>query len=227
MPTGTSGRYDVVIVGGGHNGLVAATYLARAGVSTLLLERLPHTGGAAVSVQAFSGLPARLSRYSYLVSLMPQQIIDDLDLRLELRSRCTASYTPSVRDGRHTGLLVERRESTATAESFRALTGSDREYDAWRRFYGEVAELAQVIAPSLLSPLPTAREIQNQVDAGIWNAIVENPIGKVIEDRFTDDTVRGVVATDALIGTFASLHDPSLVQNRCFLYHMIGNGTGE
>ena len=49
----------------------------------------------------------------------------------------------------------------------------------------------------------------------------------MIEDRFADDTVRGVVATDALIGTFADMNDESLVQNRCFLYHLIGNGTGE
>jgi phytoene dehydrogenase-like protein len=53
------------------------------------------------------------------------------------------------------------------------------------------------------------------------------PLGEAVERRFTDDTVRGVVATDALIGTFASLHDPSLIQNRCFLYHLVGNGTGE
>ena len=57
--------------------------------------------------------------------------------------------------------------------------------------------------------------------------VVERPIGELIESRFNDDLVRGVVATDALIGTFASLHDPSLAQNRCFLYHLIGNGTGE
>ena len=82
--------YDVVIVGGGHNGLVAATYLARAGVSTLVLERLSQTGGAAVSAQAFEGLEARLSRYSYLVCLMPEQIIRDLGLSLELKSRTTA-----------------------------------------------------------------------------------------------------------------------------------------
>ena len=48
-----------------------------------------------------------------------------------------------------------------------------------------------------------------------------------IESTFSDDTVRGLVLTDALIGTFASAHDPSLRQNRCFLYHVIGNGTGE
>ncbi len=80
-------RYDVTIVGGGHNGLVAAAYLARAGLRTLLLERLPHTGGAAVSARAFSGVDALLSRYSYLVSLLPEQICSDLQLRLQLRSR--------------------------------------------------------------------------------------------------------------------------------------------
>ncbi len=49
----------------------------------------------------------------------------------------------------------------------------------------------------------------------------------MIEDRFADDTVRGVVATDALIGTFADMNDASLTQNRCFLYHLVGNGNGE
>lgn len=220
-------KYDVVIVGGGHNGLVAATYLAKAGVSTLLLERLPHTGGAAVSTQAFQGLEARLSRYSHLVSLMPQQIIKDLDLALELRSRTTASYTPVVRDGKHTGLLVERPEGTLTKESFRQLTGSDAEYDAWRAFYGEVTDFAQVVEPTLLTPLQTERQIRDQVRPETWDALVTQPLGKVIEERFQDDTVRGVVATDALIGTFAAMHDPSLIQNRCFLYHLIGNGTGE
>ena len=86
--------YDVVIVGGGHNGLVAAAYLGRAGLSVLLLERLDHTGGAAVSVSPFAGLPARLSRYSYLVSLMPESLMADLDLDVTLASRTTASYTP-------------------------------------------------------------------------------------------------------------------------------------
>ncbi|MEJ7744609.1 MAG: FAD-dependent oxidoreductase [Nocardioidaceae bacterium] len=92
-------QYDVVIVGGGHNGLVAAAYLARTGLRTLVLERLPHTGGAAVSAQPFAGLDARLSRYSYLVSLLPELIVNDLGLDVELRSRSVASYTPTMRGG--------------------------------------------------------------------------------------------------------------------------------
>ena len=69
--------YAAIVVGGGHNGLTAAAYLARAGRSVLLLERQDHLGGASVSAEAFAGTGARLSRYSYLVSLLPQQIIDD------------------------------------------------------------------------------------------------------------------------------------------------------
>ena len=71
-------HWDAVIVGGGHNGLVAAGYLAQAGRRVLVLDRLAQVGGAAVSAHPFDGVDARLSRYSYLVSLLPRRIVDDL-----------------------------------------------------------------------------------------------------------------------------------------------------
>src|SRR6478609_10873733 len=99
-------KYDIVILGAGHNGLVAATYLARAGLSVLLLEKNDYIGGATVSQQIFPDYDARLSRYSYLVSLFPDKIIQDLGLNLELRRRTVGSFTPYVQDGRHHGLLL-------------------------------------------------------------------------------------------------------------------------
>src|SRR6059058_917290 len=96
-------RYDVVILGAGHNGLVAASYLGRAGLSVLLLEKNNYIGGATTSQKVFPDYDARLSRYSYLVSLFPEKIIRYLRLKLELRRRATGSFTPYVNHGQHEG----------------------------------------------------------------------------------------------------------------------------
>jgi phytoene dehydrogenase-like protein len=219
----TEASSDVIVVGGGHNGLVAATYLARAGRRVIVFEGRSELGGAVASAEIFEGVAARLSRFSYLISLLPTKIIDELGLRLELRSRQVGSYTP-VDAG---GLLVERREGRATRDSFRALTGGESEYQAWAALKERLHEPAAVIEPTLTSQLPRAEVLRSAIDADLWSALVERPIGDLIELTFRDDTVRGLVLTDALIGTFASAHDPSLRQNRCFLYHVIGNGSGE
>ncbi len=144
-----------------------------------------------------------------------------------MRGRTVSSYTPVERDGRPTGLLVgggERR----TREAFARLTGGEREYEAWQRFYGMTGRVAERVFPTLTEPLPTRDDLRRRVDdEDAWRMLFEEPIGAAVEANFADDLVRGVVLTDALIGTFADAHDPSLRQNRCFLYHVIGGGTGD
>jgi phytoene dehydrogenase-like protein len=220
---------SIVIVGGGHNGLTAAAYLARAGLEVTVLERLGNFGGAAISAQAFDGVNARLSRYSYLVSLLPRQVIEDLGLRIKLASRRYSSYTPVPEHG--DGLLVDNHDPAASASSFASL-GAGADASAWQHFYGQTQALAQVLWPGVTRALRTRSEVRAAVREAtgsdqIWQELIEQPVGRVISERFQSDLVRGVVYTDALIGTFASNEDESLSANRCFLYHVIGGGTGE
>src|SRR5438132_7430595 len=120
-------RYDVVILGAGHNGLVAAAYLGRAGLSVLLLEKNDYIGGATTSQQIFPDYDARLSRYAYLVSLFPQKIIRDLGLSLELRRRAIASCTPYLNYGQHGALLLSNVDEEVSRRSMYELTGNDKE----------------------------------------------------------------------------------------------------
>ena len=219
----SSTKYDVVIIGGGHNGLVAATYLARAGKSVRILEANPEIGGASQSVRTFPEYDANLSRYSYLIALLPDKIVSDLGLSFECMSREVSSYTPY---GENKGLYVSRIWDALTESSFKELDPSGKEAKAWQTFYAEIAEFAEKIAPTMLQPLKSRSELKQQIDLdATWQYLIEEPIGKVITERFHNDVVRGVVLTDALIGTFASAFD--IQANICFLYHLIGNGTGE
>jgi len=222
----TTDKYDIIIIGAGHNGLIAAAYLAKAGKRVLILEANDEIGGATTSVRAFPDFDARLSRYSYLVSLLPDQIVSDLGLNFKTLSRKVASYTPFRHQGIEQGLYVSRIWDETTSASFNALPDGNIEARAWQKFYGEIEKFAQRMAPSLLKPLPTRSELKKQIGQdAIWNSLIENPIGEVITNTFKSDIVRGVVLTDALIGTYVSAF--SMQANKCFLYHLIGNGNGE
>ncbi len=219
-------KYDVIIIGAGHNGLVAASYLAKSGQKVLILETNNEVGGATTSEQVFEGVDARISRYSYLVSLLPDQILSDLDLKFETISRKISSYTPYLKNGKQAGLLVKRVWDQSNVESFKSLTNTEVESKAWYEFYDQVSKFAKVISPTLLKPLPTKSEIKSALaDDQIWRMLIEQPLGKVLDERFEDDLVKGVILTDGLIGTFSSAYE--MQTNICFLYHLIGNGSGE
>lgn len=219
-------KYDAVIIGAGHNGLVAASYLAKAGKRVLVLEANDEIGGATTSVRTFPEFDARLSRYSYLISLFPDKIINDLGLNFKSISRRVSSYTPYSSGGHDKGLYVSRIWDEKTSASFKALTGGDNEAKAWQSFYGEISEFAQRIAPTLLRPLSRRSELKKRIGLPkVWDYLIENPVGEIIAKTFQNDLTRGVILTDALIGTFTSAY--SMQANRCFLYHLIGNGTGE
>jgi phytoene dehydrogenase-like protein len=225
-------NYDVVILGAGHNGLVAASYLGRAGLSVLLLEKNDYIGGATTSQRLFPDYDARLSQYAYLVSLLPQKIIRDLGLNLELRRRAIASCTPYVSHGQHGALVLSNLDQEVSRKSFLDLTGSDAELERMKKFYNLPRVFAEQVWDSMLEPLAgkegmARRFNDNEVSREAWRTLVEEPLGGAIERYLQNDLVRGLIFTDAKIGVFTYPHDPSLLQNRCFLYHLIGNKTGE
>src|SRR3954453_9551225 len=152
--------HDAVIAGGGHNGLVAAAYLARAGLRVLLLERLGELGGAAVSGSPFVGHGDRLSRFSYLVSLFPERIARDLGVQVELRERKVAAYADGRLFKQVPGLSIDRR-----------------------------------LFDSLLEPLADERAARELIGD---DALVHNPLGDLLRERWDDPLVRGVIGTDGL-----------------------------
>ncbi len=197
-----------------------------------LLERLGQVGGAAVSAQAFDGVEVRVSRYSYLVSLLPSRIVDDLGAAVRLAGRQFSSYTPQPATGGRSGLLIGSHGGH-TPDTFAAIGAAGDEH-GFAAFYQRCRLVTERLWPTLIEPLRTREQARRHVlDAGdhdaaaAWRAMMDEPIGHAIADAVANDLVRGVIATDALIGTFARVDDPSLRQNVCFLYHVLGGGTGD
>ncbi len=219
--------HDVVIVGGGHNALVAAAYLGGAGLDVVVLERLDHLGGAAVSERPWAGVDARLSRYSYLVSLLPRRIIDDLGLRIDLRRRRYSSYTPDPDDPSR-GILIDTADAAATAASFERATGDREEAERFAALTDRLGPVARTLFPTVTDPLLRRAAVRERLgDDGLWHELFERPLGEMLRASLATDLTRGIALTDGLIGTFSSADDESLRQNRCFVYHVIGGGTGD
>ncbi len=155
-----------------------------------------------------------------------------LDLNLELRRRATASFTPYIQDGRDNGLLLSNVSEELSRRSMFDLTGNYTEHEQMKKFYHLSRVFAEQVWDTMLEPLVAKEEFRRRFDVDdvsreAWRSLAEEPLGRAIERYLQNDLVRGLVFTDAKIGVLTHPHDPSLVQNRCFLYHVIGNKTGE
>src|SRR5207237_3606119 len=132
----------------------------------------------------------------------------------------------------YNGLLLSNVSEETSQQSMFELTGNHTEYEQMKKFYNLSRVFAEHVWDTMLEPLAAKEDLRRRFDVDdvsreAWRSLAEEPLGRAIERYLQDDLVRGLVFTDAKIGVLTHPHDPSLVQNRCFLYTLIGYKTGE
>ena len=147
-------RYDAIVIGGGHNGLVAGAYLAKAGARTVVLEARHKTGGAAATDQPWPDAPEyRVTTLSYVMSLMPDTILSDLAARRGTATASIPSGPTSCRsptgDASCRPTTTPRRTTRSSRSSRRRTPTRSSAWDAW------IGGLADVLGPMLMSIPPT------------------------------------------------------------------------
>jgi phytoene dehydrogenase-like protein len=232
-------RADVVVVGAGHNGLVAATLLARAGLSVVVLERDQMVGGAARTEQPFAKVPGlRQSTGAYLLGLMPPELERLLDLRLPLVRRDPHYFLPTTSDR----YLLMGSDRDATRKQFVEFF-SEADRDADDRLQAELEQLREDLAPAWLLPPGSIEETAERfIRPALRDVFVELVRGDVASylDRFgfkSDLVVAMYAVTDGLSGLHAGPDTPGsghnfLVHNMCRLpgadgtWMIVGGGMG-
>jgi phytoene dehydrogenase-like protein len=215
VPQQAGNTYDAIVVGGGHNGLVAAAYLAREGLRTVVCESRPVVGGAAVTEQPF-GPDFNVTSLSYVVSLLPPRLVSDLHLeRHGYHVFPQGPYFAPRADGRYLQLPDDKRTRyEKVAEFSKADADAMRRYDAW------LDDLAGVLAPLLdeIPPKLGSRKPQDLVEQlkllkhlrGLdtrrtveVTRLFTMSIADLLEDYFTSDAIKGVLSVSGVIGTWA------------------------
>jgi phytoene dehydrogenase-like protein len=228
--------YDVVVVGGGHNGLVAAGYLAKAGRRVLVCERRETVGGAAISEHPF-GPDYTVTSLSYVVSLLPRSMVRDLRLTEHgYHVYPQGPYFAPRRDGGYLALPDDpvRRRAEIAKFSARDADAYER-WDAWLAGLGRlVGPLLREIPPKLGSKHPAdlvrqaalaARLRQVDVRAAFdLTRLFTASIADLVEERFSADAMRGVLSVSGVIGMWAGPRSPGTAYVN--LHHHIGDVDG-
>jgi len=231
-------KYDAVIVGGGHNGLVAAAYLAREGLDTVVLESRPIVGGAAVSEHPF-GPDYTVTSLSYVVSWLPPTLVSDLSLdRHGYHIYPQGPYFAPRRDGRALQLPSDPRRRF---EQIAAFSKGDaiafEKWEAWLDGLGQIlGKMMADIPPKLGSKKPAdlaqqakllgllrQMDVRKSVDLA---RLLSSSISDLVEDWFTSDALQGVLAVSGVIGTWAGPRSPGTAY--VMLHHHVGDlGDGK
>ena len=225
--------WDSIIVGGGHNGLACAAYLARAGMDVLVLEKAAKEGGASVTEEPWAGY--QVSSAAYVVSLMPERIVEELELKkygYDVKTLDPDYWVPYP-DGSHLSLW---NDAERTAESIRKLSKADA--DAFLKFdeyFSRVANLMRdllfVIPPNLsFSEIPSAIRVAAKLRHWTRKDIAEVVRlfsisgADFLDEWFEDDRVKGALGTQTILGAWCGPMSPGSAY--VLLHHWIGQVNG-